>query len=176
MAALHFIHTPEHQADGEQPTEQTREQKVLLALLGEKTCAQIAADFGMSKKALYKLTTQKIYPMLGVKTRRDLFQEALLHVPRGHLQHLCEQYHLTQKERLTFFLMVRKPHLKREEIARELHSSDATTRNHMHSIYKKMGITDTGAKHRIIAIFQVYKTWQETQTEQKEDTDEEHRA
>ncbi len=176
MTALHFIHLPEHQANGKQPLEQTPEQKVLLALLGEKTYAEIATDLGTNTQALYKLVTQKIYPMLGVRTRRELFVEALRRVPREHLQHLCEQYHLTKKERLTFFLMVRKPQLKREEIASELHSSESTMRNHMNRIYRKMGLSGTSAKHRTMVIFRVYKTWQETQTERKEDTDEEHRA
>jgi|SRR5450755_989099 DNA-binding CsgD family transcriptional regulator len=164
MTALHFIHTPEHQADGEHPTAQTLEQKALLALLGERTYAEIAADLKMNVRALYKLVTQKIYPMLRVRTRRELFEEALCRVPRTHLQHLCEQYRLTKKERLTFFLMVRKPRLKRGEIASQLSSSDATIRNHMHSIYRKMGLTGTSAKHRTTVIFRVYQTWQETQS------------
>ncbi|MBA2397063.1 MAG: response regulator transcription factor [Ktedonobacteraceae bacterium] len=162
MATLRFIQAPE-QAEKEEDRQRTQEQKIFLALHETKTYAEIAADFNLSTKALSKLVTQKIYPMAGIKTRRDLFQESLLRIPRWHLEALCKEYCFTKKERLTFFLMIRKPQFKRGEIASELHSSDATIRNHMHSIYKKMAIAETGTKHWTMVIFQVYKTWQTAQ-------------
>lgn len=134
---------------------------ILAGLAAGQTYNEIARAQGWNARTT-RIHARELFRQLGIRSRLQAAE--LVHSIRTlretDLQVLGTRYRLTRREQQVLPLLVRRPDLKRQGIGRLLGISDATTRNVLHNIYRKMGVHS-----RPQVIVQIAHAFTERQTE-----------